>query len=40
LWNTLLEYPYQGVLTLEVFREADLEESMAVVTSLLAEGHA
>jgi sugar phosphate isomerase/epimerase len=40
LWNTLLEYPYQGVLTLEVFREADLEESMAVVTALLAEGHA
>jgi hypothetical protein len=32
--------PYEGVLTLEVFREADLEGSMAVVASLLAGGQA
>jgi len=37
LWHALLDHPYRGVLTLEVFRPADLEESMAVITSLLAE---
>jgi len=35
--DTLLSVSYRGVLTLEVFHEADFEESLAVVQSLLAE---
>jgi sugar phosphate isomerase/epimerase len=35
--DTLLRTSYRGVLTLEVFCEADFEESLAVVRSLLAE---
>lgn len=35
--DTLLSESYRGVLTLEVFREADFEESLVVVRSLLAE---
>lgn len=38
--DTLLSVSYRGVLTLEVFREADFEESLAVVQSLLAEAPA
>ncbi len=38
--DTLLSVSYRGVLTLEVFREADFEESRAVVQSLLAEASA
>ena len=37
LLDTLLAEDYQGVLTLEVFREADLDESLAIVASLLEE---
>lgn len=37
LLDTLLRETYRGVLTLEVFRAADLEESLAVVASLLEE---
>lgn len=37
LLNTLRE-SYRGVLTLEVFREQDFEESLAVVESLAGEG--
>jgi sugar phosphate isomerase/epimerase len=35
LLDTLIREEYRGVLTLEVFREADLDESLAVVASLL-----
>jgi sugar phosphate isomerase/epimerase len=37
LLDTLIQESYRGVLTLEVFREADLEDSLAVLTSLLSE---
>lgn len=37
LVGTLLQERYAGVLTLEVFREADLAESLAYVASLLAD---
>lgn len=37
LLELLIRESYRGVLTLEVFREADLEESLAIVNSLLAE---
>jgi sugar phosphate isomerase/epimerase len=37
LLSALLEANYDGVLTLEVFREADLHSSQALVSQLLAE---
>jgi len=37
LVDTLVAEGYEGVVTLEVFRAADLEESLAVVASLLGE---
>jgi len=37
LLDTLMHESYQGVLTLEVFRESDLDESVSVLTSLLGE---
>jgi sugar phosphate isomerase/epimerase len=37
LLSALLEANYDGVLTLEVFREADLQSSQAVVSKLLEE---
>lgn len=37
LLDTLIGESYQNVLTIEVFREADLEESLSVLTSLLME---
>ncbi len=37
LLDTLIRESYTGVLTLEVFRAADLEESLAVVASLMEE---
>jgi sugar phosphate isomerase/epimerase len=39
LLDLLLTEPYCGVLTLEVFREDDFEESFAVLRDLLAEAH-
>src|SRR5690606_23599173 len=36
LLERLIRETYRGVLTLEVFREPDLEESLAIVNSLLA----
>ena len=35
LFDTLVAASYRGVLTLEVFREADLDASLAVVASLV-----
>jgi len=37
LLEALIEESYRGVLTLEVFQRADLEDSVAVLTSLLSE---
>jgi len=39
LIDTLIATEYRGVLTLEVFREADLDVSLATVASLLEEHH-
>jgi sugar phosphate isomerase/epimerase len=35
LFDTLIDHDYRGVLTLEVFREADLDASLALVASLV-----
>jgi sugar phosphate isomerase/epimerase len=37
LLRTLMDASYRGVLTLEVFRERDFEESLALVRTLVAE---
>jgi sugar phosphate isomerase/epimerase len=40
LLRTLMDASYRGVLTLEVFREGDFEESLALVRNLVAEAAA